>query len=268
MKPGIHVLSNEDYHKGSGLSKSGIEEMRRSPAHFKARYIDRIIDSDPTPAMLAGTLAHCATLEPLEFAMRYAVGPDVSRVTKAWKEFESSLPAGVTCIKPDDYAKAWAQSNALRILPDVADAMMSGRPEVSAYWTDADTGILCKCRPDWVHHCQGGAIILDVKTASDASPDGFSKAVAKFGYHRQAAWYSDGYFAASGVPVIGFVFAVVESEPPYAAACYVLDQKSVEQGRRECREALNKFAWCKANNEWPGYQSGISEISLPAWALA
>jgi hypothetical protein len=271
MKPGVyHDITNEAYHSGAGLSKSGLDKIAKSPAHYFAAYLDpqRPPRPEPTPAQLAGTLAHCAILEPGEFAKRYAVGPDVSRATKAWKEFEASLPAGVTGIKPEDYARAFAQAASLRRLPDIADALSRGNAEVSAYWTDEQTGVLCKCRPDFVHDCgDAGVILVDVKTTGDDSPADFARSIARFRYHVQAAWYSDGFELASGRDVLAFVFAAVEGEYPFAPSAVILDPESIEQGRREYRRDLNSFAACMASGQWPGYGSGVAMVSLPKWAF-
>lgn len=84
---------------------------------------------------------------------------------------------------------------------------------------DPATGELCRCRPDWAHPTgDRGVILVDVKTCGDASPREFGRQVARKGYHRQAAFYSDGYEIASGKRVLGFVFVAVESTWPFAAS--------------------------------------------------
>jgi hypothetical protein len=169
-------------------------------------------------------------------------------------------------IKPADHAKAHAQAAALRLLPDIADALAIGQPEVSAYWLDPITGALCKCRPDWVHDCgDAGVILLDVKTTADASPEGFARSCATYRYHVQAAYYSDGYQVSSGRQVLGFVFAAVEQDAPYLAAAYMLDDEALAAGRREYRRCLNLYHDCHMAGEWPGYSSAIECLTLPKW---
>ncbi len=271
MNPGVYLdLSNEDYHRGPGLSKSGLDLIAKSPAHYFARYLDpqRPPSPEATASQLAGTLAHCAILEPAEFAKRYAIGPDTTRAAKAWKDCELHLPPGVTAIKADDHARAFAQAASLRRLPDIAEALSRGNPEVSVFWNDAETGALCKCRPDWVHDCgDAGVILIDIKTTGDASPGDFARSIARFRYHVQAAWYSDGFKIATGRDVLAFVFAAVEGDYPYAASAIMLDAESIEQGRREYRRDLNTYADCKATGEWPGYGAGVHLTSLPKWAF-
>ncbi|MGE8629490.1 PD-(D/E)XK nuclease-like domain-containing protein [Achromobacter denitrificans] len=256
------------YHGGAGISKTGLDHIARSPATFYALHLDPARPPEKERAgQLEGQLAHCAILEPAEFDKRYVVGPDVSRATKAWKEWEASLPAGVIAIKPDQRETALRQAESVRRLPDVAEALAAGRPEVSAYWIDPDTGVLCRCRPDWVHPAgESGVVLLDVKTFSDASPAEFARQIARKRYHVQDAFYSEGFGRAAGVDVLGFVFVAVETEWPFAASAVMLDEPGRDVGRIQYRRDLDTYARCLAANEWPGYGAAIHQVSLPAWA--
>jgi len=271
MEPGIHYeIPNTDYHKSAGISKSGLDLVAKSPAHYYAKYLDqnRPQGKDQTTSQLDGEIAHCAILEPLEFDKRFAVGPDVIRSTKAWKEFVESLPAGVTAIKPDQYATAWAQAESVNRIPDIASALSNGKAEVSAYWIDEETGMLCKCRPDFVHDCgDSGVILVDVKTCGDARPTEFARMIAKHRYHVQNAYYVDGYAAASGRKVIGFIFASVEMEYPYVSSAIMLDEESVDQGRKDYRGPLDLYAECKNKEVWPGIPATVHLARLPGWAF-
>jgi len=263
----VHGLDADQYHAMPGISNSGLNDLARSPLHYYSLHLD---PNRPDPAekagQLAGTLAHCAILEPAEFDKRYAIGPDVSRATKEWKAWEASEAR--QAIKPQDSATAQAQALSVRALPDVARLLSAGQPEVSAFWIDEATGSQCRCRPDWVYPVNATSVILlDVKTYSSADPDEFSRQVARKGYHRQAAWYSDGYAAASGLQVLGFVFVAVESDWPHAACACMLDDESLDKGRQEYRGLLDTYAACQRAGVWPGYAPSIVPISLPAWAL-
>jgi exodeoxyribonuclease VIII len=264
----IHGMSIEQYHAGPGISKSGLDEIARSPAIYYARHID---PQRPAPVeksgQMEGSLAHCAILEPEELAKRYAVGPDVSRSTKVWKDFEANH-ADQVCIKPAEYDAAMRQADSIRRLPEVRDALVRGHAEASAYWIDPVTGQLCRCRPDWVHPCgDNQTILLDVKTYSDASPREFRRQIARKRYHVQDAFYSDGYEHASKCDVLGFVFVAVETEWPYAACAVMLDDVGRDQGRRDYRRDLNTYADCCEKGVWPGYSDRIEIVSLPAWAI-
>lgn len=286
--PGIYpALSNEDYHASPGISNSGLGDIAQSPWHFWSRrfHPDRP-EPIETPSQFDGTLAHCAILEPDEFEKRYVVLPDdaprrpssVQRNAKKpspetvkaieWWDEWTAKTNGARTITAEQRDVALRQRDAVLALPDVAAALSKGRPEVSAFWHDPETGVLCKCRPDWVHEpSAAGVVLLDVKTYSDASPREFRRQIARMGYHRQAAYYSDGYQLASGLRVLGFIFVCVEMPWPHAASAVMLDDESIELGRRNYRQHLNTYAECLARDEWPAYSTAIELVTLPAYAF-
>jgi len=270
-KTGVfYDISNCDYHASPGISKSGLDLIAKSPLHFYAIKLapNRPLDTHQTTAQLDGEIAHCAILEPDEFVKRFAVGPNVTRSSKLWKEFSESLPAGMTGIKQDQHDTAWAQSASVNRIPELARSLANGKSEVSVYWTDDSTGLLCKCRPDYVHDCgDAGVILIDVKTCGSAHPGEFSRMIAKHRYHVQAAYYTDGYQIASGRRVLGFVFAAVEMDYPHAASAIQLDDESIDQGRIDYRRNLDTYAECLATGVWKGYGDCVHLARLPRWAF-
>lgn len=73
MKPGIYrSISNENYHGGPGVSKSGLDLIARSPAHFHAA-MTSANDNESTAAQQLGTAFHALVLEPAEFAKQYTL---------------------------------------------------------------------------------------------------------------------------------------------------------------------------------------------------
>lgn len=271
LAPGVHYgLSNELYHAGPGLSHSDLKRLRRSPFHFHAmkEAVDRATKA-PSAAMFNGTLVHCALLEPAEWANRYLVCEEMDKRTKVYKQTaEVAEAAGLELITRIQYDAAYAQAESLRKLPQVAELLAAGAPEVSAFWHDPKHHVLCKCRPDWVTPVGfgKGAVLLDVKTTGDASPDQFARSIANFEYHTQSDWYCDGYARATGVEVHGMVFAVVENEFPYAATAYMLDDTALRLARSSNLEALETYVHCSQVDTWPGYPDTITVISLPKWA--
>jgi len=264
----VYDLDIDKYHGGPGLSKSGLDSLARSPAVYHALHID---PNRPAPrekaGQLEGSLAHCAILEPAEFDRRYAVGPAVNRNTKIWKEFVEAN-SGMVAIQPDQRDVALAQAAAVNALPEVREALSLGRSEVSAYWIDEKTGVLCRCRPDWVHPVvDNKAILLDLKTCGDASPHEFVRQAARKRYEVQDAFYSDGFGIAAGLDVLAFIFVAVETEYPYAASACMLDDASRASGRLKYRAGLETYAECQRTGVWPGFGAGIELVSLPQWSI-
>lgn len=271
MTPGIHRgLSNEAYQASAGLSSTQLRRLLKSPMHYQRMLGAQAsgVPAKSSAAMLNGTLVHCALLEPAEFDKRYAVGPDISKNSNAWKDYaKACAEAGLAIIDADSKARAFEQAKSLRALPDVAELLGDGAPELSAYWHEDN--VLCRCRPDWVTPVAHGAqsLLLDVKTTADASPEGFAISAWKFGYHIQQAHYCEGWQVASGKPVAGMLFAVVESEFPFVAMTYVLSDAFAVMGLRQRARAMALYSACSAANEWPGYGSGVLTLHPPAWAL-
>ena len=280
----ISGMSNEDYHAHAGISASGLKLMGKSPLHYWGAYLDPNREPrEETPALKLGTAIHTAVLEPMRFADEYVVVPDSAprRPTSVqlnakkpsddtvaaiswWEKFDADTK-GKTVISRDDLATCTAISERLRQHPAAQVLFRDGVAEQSMFWEDPDTGVLCKCRPDWLIH---SVAIVDVKSTQDASPAGFARSVANFEYHVQAAWYLDGVkICTNDRSPSAFIFAAFEKEAPHAVAFYNADPEMIELGRREYRRRLQVYANCLQSNVWPGYPAAITNLSLPAWLL-
>lgn len=312
IAPGVYPgIPNASYHGGPGISKSGLDLVARSPAHYRAAQdAER---REPTPDQRIGTLAHALILEPESFDEHYAepfvappktletvdqikarlaeLGEKVSGTKAALSDrLRTADPSAVLLddaraahaeavgdrevVSADELARARAMREAVMSHPKAAALLEpgSGVAELSCYWRDQDTDALCRCRPDWWRH---DGVIVDLKTARDASPAGFPKSLNDWRYHVQAAFYLDGIAAAreqSNAPVYmpeprAFVFVAVEKTPPYAVGVYYIDAEAVAIGRREYRADLDRYAECQGANEWPAYSDRIEPVSLPEWRL-
>lgn len=268
--PGVYSgISNDDYHGGAGISKSGLDLIRRSPMHYKA-VIDNPEQRESTPAQAFGTAFHALILEPDVFAVEYVQSPKFDRRTKQGKADAEAFAAqheGKTPLNDDDWERLHAMRAAVMAHPMAAKLLdySKGVTEQSVYWNDPATGELCRCRPDWWRQDLG--IILDVKTAEDASAEEFARSLLNWRYHVQHPFYMDGIEHATGIKPRAFLFLVVEKKAPHAVAIYQLDDESVEQGRIEYRQDLELYAQCKQSGQWPGYGERIQPISLPEWYL-
>ena len=248
-------MSFADYLAHPALGSGAVRQYLQSPAHY--RHYLQTRGEPPTPAMLLGSAAHCAVLEPREFGARFVRAIDVDRRTKdgkaEWADF-TAQNAARTVLTADQHDTVLAIADTLQALPEYRDVTSGGGDvEVSAFWEDG--GLQLKGRADWI----GGGTLIDLKTAADASPAGFARSIARYRYHVQAAMYCDAFRADR------FVFVAIEKVPPFAAGVYTLDDASLEQGRIEYRRALAGIRECSASDHWPSY--GASEISLPGWAF-
>jgi exodeoxyribonuclease VIII len=110
------------------------------------------------------------------------------------------------------------------------------------------------------------AILIDLKSAADASKETFSKSIYNYGYYQQCGWYVDGWKALTGDEP-AFVFLAAEKTVPFAVAAYEMAEEVVVAGRKAYRSALGIYQECLKHNRWPGYSDTVEMLSLPTWAL-
>lgn len=271
MKTGLVDIPASEYHSDKDIvGHSALVEMLRSPAHFMHRLNTPY---EPTPAMQFGTAVHTAILEPSRFHTLYAVQPKFDRRTKdgkalalAWEEANR----GVLPIEQDDLNRIARIRESINRHVDASALLQSSITEQSYFWTDHETGIQCRIRADLLKLAADGCIeaIGDLKTTLDASRDGFVRAIDKFGYDLQAAFYVDGIKHLTGREV-PFYLMPAESNAPHGVALYRVGPKSIEVGRAKYRAALQLLQWCREHNSWPSYQpfGEAEEIEISDWSL-
>ena len=280
LADGLHPkISDAVYHEHlpALVSSTAIGHVLRTPAHYKA-WLDETEDDDTSKARRFGRAFHCCTLEPEVFTKKYAVEPDFGscrkndadgttteqgKVNKDRRDRWRAEHAFAELVTANDWTAITGMARALREHPIAGKMLTGGESELTALWTDEETGLRSKARADY--HRADLRTIFDLKTATDASFDEFQRSVGKHGYHRQRVHYGDG-FAALGAPIDNFVFIVVEKTPPYAVALYVLDAAAVARARIDVATAKTQLAECIRMNEFPAYSPSIQTMSLPKWA--
>lgn len=267
MKTGIHQLTNDEYHAADGISKSGLDLIARSPAHYIASKSEPRVE---TPAMRAGTMLHTAILEPEMFAGNYAVQPKFDRRTKQGKADAADwdeIFAGFIGLSQDEYDNVMRAAAAVRTHPACAFLFKKGVAEQSVFANDPETGVLVKCRPDWQAECGDLRINCDVKSSEDARFSNFQRSAYNYGYAQQSAFYSDVCEWAGLPKPDSWFFLVFEKSAPYGVVLYEPDAEFIDYGRRKYREALNTYAECLAADKWPNYAAEVQSLTLPGWAV-
>lgn len=248
------------YHSHDSISNTGLKLMMRSPAHYK--YQER---KESTRAMVLGSALHMACLEPDIFYDTYRLlRSSENRMTSEYKEAKKEFGEEFVLVKPEiekieGMAKSLSKSNVYEFIDNY-----NCDKELSGFSIDPETGLMCRHRFDAIID----GLAIDLKTTTDARKPAFSKKILDFGYHIQAAFYSDQYnWITGGEEIDRFIFAAIETSAPYAVKIYQLDQESIEAGRKKYRQALNEYAQCKASDTWPSYDQEIETIGIPQWAL-
>ena len=255
-------------HLEAGLSYSAAKKIIHAPSVYKHEYIDENWSPD-TDARRLGRAVHSLALEHEKFDQQYIVMPKVDGRTKAGKalkaEYEAkAIDLGLTMIKEDTHETAKACAESLRNHPTFA-ALLDNDPTIEQFykWRDKrDDGILWQAKPDIV----AGRIAADIKTCGDARAEAFIRDVEKMYYDVQAALYTD-VLEGNGKKIDYFLFACVETAPPYLCAMHVLDDESIAAARDCYRQAGWTFQQCIATGKWPGLERKVDLIGLRPWVL-
>ncbi len=260
----IKDMPAKKYHSVKALSTSGITTLiTGTTSKFKLKFM-RDVQEDKACYKL-GSAFHTMVLEPDNFDNEFLV-TDLDARTKVFKEFVADNPDKVILKQPD--------LEAVKLMKDsimsnpTASKLLNheGEVEDSYFWKDKETGTKCKARLDkLIPDYQGKSVIVDLKTTADASPAGFEKSMANYGYHRQAAWYSHAVELATGKAPALYIIIACEKVPPYDNVCYLISKTAMETGWQECRQAIEIYRECLEANLWPGYPDGLTELQLPKW---
>ena len=244
-------MTEKEYRQHPAVSRSELFKISESPEKFKF-YKDN--PTPPTPALIFGQVFHKLALQPEDFENEFAIVPNVDRRTKEGKQIYSDFlenSDGKTIINSDDYEKAKAMCESL-YNNKYASKLLNGDKEKPYFWIDETTGEECKCRLDCETDLSEITAIVDVKSSTDASVQGFMKDAVKYGYDFQSAFYTEGAKINTGKKYI-FVFIVVEKEAPYAINIFQADSLFMKRGYDLFREYIGIYHDCKITGEWYGY---------------
>lgn len=254
---GFHAeFPEDDYHAHAGsLSQSGAKVLLRSPAEF--RYAQE--NPRTSDAFDLGHAAHKLVL---------GVGPVIHVVdAEDWKtkaardERDEAREVGEIPLLAKDNQRVLDMADALSSHALAMSLFESGDPEVSAFAVDEPTGVLRRCRYDWLTD----DLAVDYKTSISADPREFGRSAARFGYHQQHAWYLD-VASDLGRDLRSFLFVVQCKEPPYLVSVVELVADAVEVGRARNRAALERYRDCTESGLWPGYPQNVTPVDIPRWA--
>lgn len=245
--PGFHAdIPERDYHADpTSLSVTGAKTLLKAPALFREQQ-DNPVHKD---VFDIGTAAHATVLG---VGAKVVPAPYSDWRTKEAREFRDAVRAdGETPLLADDYFKVQAMAERLSSHKLAMRLLADGQPEVSAYAPDEATGVMRRCRFDWL----GANVLTDYKTAASSNPydlAGKYGAIKKWGYDQQAAWYLD-LARDLGHPAAAFAFIFQMKEPPYLVTVAYVDEADLWEARERNARALEVFKHCTETGEWPGY---------------
>lgn len=255
--------SNEEYHKRPEIGRSQLETfITKGPVAYLKSLTEK---REPTDAMVMGTIIHAMVLEnkSLDDVAIVESSGLKTRASKAWDAFAAGafglglFPLLEKQVEPIVKAVASITND-----PGFQLQMTGMKREQSLVWRDR-TGLDLRCRFDAVD----GTTVLDLKTTSSESVDegALASVIAKYGYDRQDAFYSKGYYEEFGF-LPSFVFAFVQVVEPYETALIRLSPSFISIAMAEVDDGLSDLAARMATGNWKRKTYGkVIEVEPPRW---
>lgn len=262
-KDGVYDISNEQYHASNGISRSRLMLLDKSPYHFWYEVLSGQAQArESTPAMSIGSAFHTLLLEPAKFNEEFAVAPKVDRRTKQGKddwEIFATESAGKIILTDDQFSKVGQMVDLVGRHEIVTTLLDESVFEQSIYWTDKETGLQFKTRPDiW-----SNKMVVDLKTTNDASSYGFTRSALNYGYYLQAGMAFEAC-KAIGKPFEMFVILACEKEAPHVPAVYMMNDEALQFGIDQFTNYKKKLKACLESDKWEGYP--VQELGIPKYA--
>lgn len=267
---GFHVMPAAQYHADPCDKPSLSSSMAKTilaESCYKAWYSHPRLNpdhrDDQDPKFDRGTAAHAMLLED-DAASLVIVNADDWR-TKAAKEARAAANAdGKTAILERHFASTKRMVDvALEFIrnTEIADDWRDGESELTSIWTDG--GIWKRCRLDRIS--KDRSLIIDYKSTTDASPDGFSRQIPRMSYHIQEAFYRRGVLAHGHEAK--FVFLAQADEPPHECSLHGCDPALQEIAEAECLRATLLWRECLKTKKWPSYGGRIHWAMPTSWMM-
>jgi len=272
----IHEVSSADYHTllkcnradifapESYLSKSVLWELNSSSL-FKWRFHPR--EFSPTPAMQWGSLVDCLTTTPELVEEEIRISPFSSYRTNEAKEWrDEQLAVGKTIITQQQFDEGGKASEML-MQTNVQSAEIFDHSLKQVIIGAKISGVQFKGLVDLAP--VGKDYLVDLKTTGmDFTLDGFSKAIANFGYHVQAGLYL-ALWNSTHPEDTRQRFKIVwqSSSAPYEVCVTELHRDEIAAGLKTALRLLGKLKHAAQEDYWPMLAENETPIlNRPIWA--
>lgn len=252
----IDDLPDDIYHGAIGVSSSKLKLFIECPQKYYAKYIAKIIPDAEKAYFDFGKAIHTVFLQPWLFESSYVCQPEEIKIrsSKVWYAFkEKADAAGQVVLTQAQWDDMPILRQSLESNAKAKALTHHGVAERSIFTRDVETGLIIKCRPDYMI----GKLIIDLKSDASADPRFFGPKAKKLGYHIQDALYTDVAQADE------FAFLVVESSRPFViTAPVILDADVKRLGYLKYRKAMRELKRCMEHNVWPAYTDLAVTVGL------
>lgn len=259
----VHGMPERDYHAPRDeLSSTGAKTIvNECPARFKYEVLDG--NRVHRAGYDLGTIVHTKVLGVgtgfIEYPPEHltpAGNVSTKAATVTWEEEQRAN--GATMLTPDQAKQADAMAEAVLGHYEARRLMeLEGDSEVSMF--DSLRGVKRRGRIDRLPR-EGGSVI-DLKSTIDASPRGFVRSIAKFGYHIQRGHYLSILESITGERR-DMLFIAVEKTAPYLVGVHRVNEQFAEIGEAEALDAVDTYRRCTDTGHWPAYE-GINMLQPP-----
>lgn len=292
MKDGIYTdISITDYHANkTHLSATQLKRARKSLKEWKW-YIDGKIEQPTASHLDFGNAFELALLSPEEFAKEVAVMPDAEWCREVLQKNDAIVKPRATAAYKEAYNEWILGREGLYTIMDkgpeswetiqqmmescYADKVIQGlirntEYQLSLFWTDPETGIKLKTRPDICKRKKN--VVVNVKTTNDASPEAFSRDLVKYDYPLQATVEITGCIESGLMDKVdSYFWLVCEKVAPFNAVIYEFTEEDRGMAEVEYKYLLNKIKKAEEEQLYPGYSDraandyGILKAVIPPY---
>ena len=176
-----------------------------------------------------------------------------------WKVHE-----GKKLVTSDDVNRAKRMCDAIFSDPDAAPLLTNLEDmhrELTVRTQELDYGFSVQAKIDV--YDEKNNVINDLKTVENL--DIFNRNFVKFGYYRQAAFYTNVAELEFGHKVDQFNFIAVEKQPPHEVAVFTAKPHAIAQGIREIKTGLQSLGRALETDNFSKRYPGIVELDLEEW---
>lgn len=283
----IRGMPIDVYHKHPALSESGLKTLLDCPARYYYKYLSGDYEPKEKPSFKIGKACHKYILEGEQaFFKEYWHNPysdytktEIVRILQERFQYDASiknyplidlmdmlLTADGIERKPihlnqNELNQVIGTARAIKHHKKAYSAFQQeGESEVSIFWEDEETGLMLKCRPDYLPYDH--LLVPDYKTCQSVNPEKFYGDFITYGYHIESAMYQKGIKAVFDDDVETFFFVAQEKEPPFITQVYVPDNEIVIYGDKAVRLGIEKYIECREQGYWPSYSDDVIEMTI------
>lgn len=254
-------MRDDEYHLRTELSSSLLRRFMRSPYGYQ-RSLSAV--EKRTPALEFGNAVHLAILQPDEFGNSVLMAPEADGRTTEGKLIKARFMAGLTpgtlVLKRDDYHQACAMAQEITAAEEFKQFSARATGVELAGFANVK-GVECRIKPDLL----GDDFLLDYKSTVSCTPRAFERSILTYGYVVQLAFYRMVAYVIDGKQRNNVFILAQEKKPPYEWMIYQLDLPYLNEATKQIVKALDKFAICKAFNDWPKLPKSTQLVSIPGW---